>query len=106
MTDRYLIVVEPEDNVATAIRDVEAGESVDIDRRGTTVTVDVHEDIPFGHKIALEDIEDGETICKYGVSVGYASRDIDAGEWVHAHNVDSNYGRGDLADNNEAVVSE
>jgi altronate dehydratase small subunit len=99
MADRYIKAVEPKDNVATVIREVEEGETVEVERGegGEVVEVDILEDIPFGHKIALEDIAEGDTIFKYGLSIGYASRDIDAGEWVHTHNVDSNYGRGDLA---------
>ena len=30
MADRYIEVVEPEDNVATALREVEAGETVTV----------------------------------------------------------------------------
>lgn len=106
MGDKHIVVVEPKDNVATAIRDVEAGELVDIDPGGNIITVEIEEKIPFGHKIALKDIEDGDVIYKYGLSIGYASQDISTGEWVHTHNVDSNYGRGDLEENTEMTVSD
>jgi altronate dehydratase small subunit len=98
MADRHIKAVEPNDNVATAIREIDEGEVVEVERgeSGEVVEVEILEDIPFGHKIALEDVAEGDTIYKYGVSIGYASRGIDAGEWVHTHNVDSNYGRGDL----------
>lgn len=102
MADRYLIVVDPADNVATAIRTIDSGETIEIDVDGDTVTVRAREDVPFGHKIALRDVPEGDTVVKYGTSIGYASRDIDAGEWIHTHNVESNYGRGDLADGSEA----
>ncbi len=97
MGDSHIIAVEPTDNVATAIRSVAAGETVDVDVGDEVVTVELVDDVRFGHKLALEDIEAGETIRKYGLSIGYAAEAIAAGEWVHAHNVDSNYGRGDLA---------
>ncbi len=97
MGDSHIVAVEPEDNVATAIREVSEGETVTVDVGDDEVVVDVLEDVRFGHKIALEDIPRGETIIKYGLSIGQASEDIDAGEWVHVHNVESNYGRGDLA---------
>ncbi|PSP45935.1 hypothetical protein BRC69_04830 [Halobacteriales archaeon QH_6_66_25] len=64
---------------------------------GTERTITVGDDIPFGHKIALTDIDEGETVYKYGKSIGYASEPIAAGDWVHVHNVESNYGRGDQA---------
>lgn len=96
MGDSHIITVEPEDNVATAIREVSEGETVTVDVGDDEVTIDVLEDVRFGHKIALTDFEEGDTVYKYGLSVGTASTEIDAGEWVHVHNVESNYGRGDL----------
>jgi altronate dehydratase small subunit len=98
MGDSHIVTVESEDNVATVIRDVSEGETVTVDVSDDEVTIDVSEDISFGHKLALEDISEGETVYKYGLSIGDASQDIQAGEWVHAHNVESNYGRGDLAE--------
>lgn len=98
MADRHLVVVDPSDNVATAIRTVDSGETIEIDVDGDPLTVETREDVPFGHKIALGEIPAGETVVKYGTSIGNATRAIDPGEWVHTHNVESNYGRGDLAD--------
>ncbi|RLM53458.1 hypothetical protein DVK02_13270 [Halobellus sp. Atlit-31R] len=107
MADRYLEVVEPEDNVATALRELDAGETVAVGVGDEERTIEVPEDVAFGHKIAVEDIDDGETITKYGKSIGNATEDIPAGTWVHVHNVESNYGRGDLADDEQtAAVSE
>lgn len=106
MPDRYLQVVEPSDNVATALRDVEAGETVSIGVGDEERTVEVRDDVEFGHKLAIEDIPDGETIVKYGKSIGNATEDIPAGTWVHVHNVESNYGRGDLAANEAEAISE
>jgi len=97
MADRHIQVVEPEDNVATALRDIEAGETVTIAVGDDEVTVEVVDDVEFGHKLAIEAIPAGETVTKYGKSIGNATEDIAAGEWVHVHNVESNYGRGDLA---------
>ena len=103
MVDRLIQVVEPADNVATVLRDVDAGETVTVAVGDDERTVDVTEDVAFGHKLALEAIPSGETVTKYGKSIGEASSDVSAGEWVHVHNVDSNYGRGDLAsDENQA----
>jgi altronate dehydratase small subunit len=107
MADRYLQVVEPTDNVATALRDVDAGETVTVALGPDEVTVDVRDDVRFGHKLAIEDIPDGAEITKYGTSIGNATEEIPAGTWVHVHNVESNYGRGDLAaDEEKGAVSE
>lgn len=46
--------------------------------------------IPAGHKIALCDINQGEHIIKYGQIIGKASKQINKGDWVHSHNVQSN----------------
>ncbi len=44
-------------------------------------------DVPIGHKIALADIKNGDTISKYGQDIGKAVADIKKGEHVHVHNV-------------------
>ena len=107
MADSHIVVVESDDNVATAIRDVNEGETIEIDVGNDVRSIDVIEDIEFGHKLALEPLNEGETVRKYGKSIGNATEHIDAGEWVHVHNVESNYGRGDLTDDADAqAVSE
>lgn len=107
MPERYVKVVTPEDNVATMLRDVEAGEVLEIEVDGEIVTVEAKEDIEFGHKIAIEGINEADNIYKYGKSIGNATERIDPGQWVHVHNVESNYGRGDLTDDPEAqAISE
>ena len=107
MPDRYLQVVEPTDNVATALRELDAGETVTVGVGDEERTIEVTEDVIFGHKIAIENIDAGDTITKYGKSIGNATEDIPAGTWVHVQNVESNYGRGDLAGDEQAkVVSE
>lgn len=107
MANRYLEVVEPVDNVATALRDVEAGETVTVGVGDEERTIKISEDVGFGHKIAIEDIVDGETITKYGKSIGNATEAIPAGSFVHVHNVESNYGRGDLAEESDVeAISE
>lgn len=45
--------------------------------------------IPAGHKFALRDIKQGETVIKYGQIIGRATCDIKTGDWVHTHNVKS-----------------
>lgn len=97
MAERYVEVVDPTDNVATLLRDVEEGETLDIAIDDRVRTITTNDEIQFGHKVALEDIEVGETVRKYGLSIGDASEPISAGDWVHTHNVESNYGRGDKA---------
>jgi altronate dehydratase small subunit len=93
---KKVFVVEKEDNVGTAaIEAIEAGDEVGTEGRVTDVTVTANADIPYGHKIALEAIAEGEQVIKYGLSIGTASQDIQPGDYVHVHNVESNRGRGD-----------
>jgi (2R)-sulfolactate sulfo-lyase subunit alpha len=44
-------------------------------------------DVPIGHKIALADIKQGDTVLKYGHDIGKAVADIKKGEHVHVHNL-------------------
>ncbi|MDZ8120516.1 UxaA family hydrolase [Pontiella agarivorans] len=51
------------------------------------VISDDSDKIPRGHKTALVPIEKGEAVIKYGFPIGYATETIEAGDWVHDHNV-------------------
>jgi altronate hydrolase len=46
-------------------------------------------DVPFGHKIARQPIAPGESVIKYGYSLGVAKVAIAPGEHVHSHNLAS-----------------
>lgn len=50
-------------------------------------TLNAEEDIPYCHKIALQDIKKGDKIIKYGESLGETSEDIRKGCWVAHHNL-------------------
>jgi altronate hydrolase len=43
--------------------------------------------IPRGHKMAVAPIAEGEPVRKYGQIIGFASKSIAPGQWVHEHNV-------------------
>lgn len=80
-----VIVINEKDPVGVATRPLANGETIDI--KGKSIFV--KEDIPVPHKIALRRIEKGSVVHKYGYPIGYATRDIEEGEWVHTHNVKS-----------------
>ena len=92
-----VLVLHPSDNVATALVDLDAGQTVTADRESGTVTVYAQQPIAFGHKLALVPLAAGAPVYKYGEVIGVASADIPAGAHVHVHNVESQRGRGDLA---------
>lgn len=94
---RNAIVIKRQDNVATAIQDIPAGESATVGVEDESVSIKVVHEISLGHKLALRPIGKGEEILKYGTVIGLATRDIETGEHVHVHNVESTRGRGDLA---------
>jgi altronate dehydratase small subunit len=83
-----VIVVDERDNVATALRELEAGESIRVGTTGQAASITVLRAIPFGHKIALIDIEAGQPVLKYGEVIGLATARIRAGEHTHVHNVE------------------
>jgi altronate hydrolase len=74
------------DDVAVALRDLAAGDSVPVGDARITLT----SAIPRGHKFALRDLEVGEQVLKYGAAIGRATQAIRAGEHVHSHNVATN----------------
>jgi galactarate dehydratase len=39
--------------------------------------------VPQGHKVALVDLPADAPVLRYGISIGYALKDIPAGSWVH-----------------------
>jgi altronate hydrolase len=49
--------------------------------------VEIHQVVPAGHKLAIQGIEAGEAVKRYGQVIGFASRRIEAGEHVHTHNL-------------------
>ena len=94
-TNISALIIDPKDNVATAVRPLPAGERLRLSVNGGAVELTVGEDIAQGHKLALVGIRQGEPVIKYGETIGLATRDILAGEHVHVHNVEGRKGRGD-----------
>lgn len=93
---RKAIVLNSKDNVATAVVKLEEKQSVLVTVPGAgEVSVEVRQEIPYGHKIALEKIEKGQSIMKYGEEIGVAGEEIPRGAHVHIQNVESKRGRGD-----------
>jgi len=80
------IKINPLDNVAIALSDLSAGESLEV--KGNTITI--NDDVPRGHKIALNEIRKGEDIVKYGTPIGHALNYIAIGSHIHVHNLKTN----------------
>ncbi len=79
-----VILINPKDNVVTALKDIKKGDTIVLtgDRMFTAIS-----DIPFSHKVAIQDISAGSSIIKYGEIIGEAKGDLKTGEWVHTKNI-------------------
>lgn len=80
------IKIHPSDTVAVCIEAGQKGETVDFNHLHFTL----QDDIPVGHKVALQDIAKGTNVIKYGEPIGHATEDIHTGKHVHAHNLKTN----------------
>lgn len=78
-----IIQITEKDNVAVALADLSEGCALSAGGRDITTTRAVSR----GHKIAVKPIQKGEAVIKYGFSIGSATEDIEAGDWVHTHNM-------------------
>ena len=92
-----VVVMHETDDVATALRELRPGELVEFQVAAHAGSVQVRQAIPFGHKIALRDLQAGQEVHKYGAVIGRTTGPIAAGEHVHIHNLSGVRGRGDLA---------
>lgn len=79
------IIIDSKDNVGLVLENVESGETVDFG----SCQVRAKERIKVLHKQALQDIDAGGSVVKYGQSIGYATCRIEKGSWVHVHNLDA-----------------
>jgi hypothetical protein len=82
-----LILLADGDDVLVAARDLDAGTH----RTSTGATAVVREPIRLGHKVAARDLAAGERVVRAGMSIGSATAAVLAGEWVHTHNLASDY---------------
>jgi altronate dehydratase small subunit len=96
MTAKRAILMHPQDNVCTVVEEVQPGDPVQISGGRESRTLTAIEAVPFGFKIATEEIPRGALIVKYGETIGKAGRSIAKGAMVHVHNLEGTRARGDL----------
>jgi (2R)-sulfolactate sulfo-lyase subunit alpha len=78
------------DNVAVVVVEgFKAGTEalVVVTEDNTSFTVATEDDIPIGHKLALTDLSEGDTVIKYGQDVGRMVGAVGKGRHVHTHNM-------------------
>src|SRR5262249_57388634 len=98
-----VVRLSPQDNVVIAIDAVGQGMQA--------ADMTAQQRIPRGHKMAIEPIGEGAPVKKFGQVIGFASRGIGPGEWVHEHNVTlhdfaRDYRIGEDAKNDEGLPPE
>lgn len=83
------LVIDVKDTVAVAIEPIKKGEEVTFMVAGDLKTIEAADDITIYHKIAIREMHKGDPIVKYGEHIGRAAAEIQVGEHVHVHNVES-----------------
>ena len=81
---RSLIRLHANDNVLIAKTQLSLGQLIEIDG----VSVRLRAQVPPGHKVAACAIPAGQPVRKYDTVIGFATRDIEAGDHVHSHNIE------------------
>jgi altronate dehydratase small subunit len=79
--------INSRDNVAVLLAAAQKGDRVEVLPDAVRESLAARCDVPFGHKIALVRMEIDQPIMKYGEEIGRARTAIEAGDWVHLHNV-------------------
>ncbi len=86
----HLLVHSPKDNVGVVtIENLKAGTDMFCvtTEDNSSFRMVALEDIPIGHKIALADLNPGDTAIKYGEDIGRVVAPVKKGHHVHVHNL-------------------
>ena len=85
-----MIIHDEKDNVAVVVIDKTSKNQECVGwimENEKTINIKSINEIPLGHKIALQDLKEADTILKYGHDIGIVVNSIKKGEHVHVHNV-------------------
>jgi (2R)-sulfolactate sulfo-lyase subunit alpha len=85
-----IVIHDNTDSVGVAVVEgIEAGQelSVWIMDTNETKSIVANDAIPLGHKIAMVDLAEGDTLIKYGYDIGKVVEACATGHHVHVHNV-------------------
>ena len=90
MVNTDIIIHDKKDNVGVVVVE-KTSQNQDcncwIMETDDSVMIQSKNEIPLGHKIAMTDLKEGDTIIKYGHDIGKVVKAIKKGEHVHVHNV-------------------
>jgi altronate dehydratase small subunit len=79
--------INARDNCAVLLADVKKDETVEVRSEAGLLSLNTRSAIALGHKIALVSLAADQPIIKYGEEIGRAQTAIEAGDWIHLHNV-------------------
>ena len=82
-----LILLHPEDTILVCAGTIARGDRLIIDGEELAA----RESVPVGHKVARRNLAAGEKVIKYGAPIGSMTAAAAAGDWVHSHNMKSDY---------------
>ena len=83
------LVHDQEDSVGVVVvEDARAGATLSgwIMESDETISIEAVDDIPLGHKIALNDLDAGQKVIKYNFPIGKTVASIKKGAHLHVHN--------------------
>lgn len=88
MTAPDMIVLDPKDNVATALRDLDGPAVVSIaNPDGSRFGLEITGPVKLGHKVAITTIPLDTPAIKHGEPFGLATAPISPGDHAHIHNI-------------------
>jgi (2R)-sulfolactate sulfo-lyase subunit alpha len=90
MSVPHILVHEHEDNVGVVVVEgLKAGTDMlgVVTADDSTFRLTAKADVPIGHKVALKDLEAGDTAIKYGEDIGRIIDAVAQGGHVHVHNL-------------------
>ena len=86
----HFVVHEEGDGVGVVVVEgIQAGQELSgwIMEDDKDLKVTARSDIPIGHKVALRDYREGDTVIKYGVDIGKVVAPVRKGEHAHVQNI-------------------
>ena len=92
MSIPQLLVHDRRDNVGVVVvEDLTAGTDMlcVVTQDNSDFRLTAGSDIPIGHKVALADLAEGDTVIKYGEDIGRMVGPAEKGGHVHVHNLET-----------------
>ena len=80
------IQINPADNVAVALHPLSKGTIIEVNGN----FIELAEDIPAGHKIALKDFAEGDMVIKYGFPISHTVKEVRKGHLLNEKTVKTN----------------